>query len=190
MTLTKDQLESIAPAIKPENLEVYVDLLNKFMPKYDIITPARIRPFLANLAEESMNFNHTLELASGQEYEGRKDLGNTQPGDGPRFRGRGLIQITGRGMYQWCSSSLYNDERLLTHPELLELPEAAAESACWFWKVVKGLNLIADKPDDWTFTFKGKIYSRFEWIVLKINGGQNGIADRKKFLERAERVIF
>lgn len=187
--ITTDQLKAIAPSIKPGGLQLYTDLLNLYMPKYDITTPARIAPFLANLAHECASFNHMREIASGAAYEGRADLGNTQPGDGRRFPGRGGIQITGRGMYEWCSKALYKDLRLINNPELLERPPAAIESACWFWKVVKGLNAIADQPDSYTHVFKGNTYDRFEWICFKINGGTNGMQERKAFYERAKAII-
>lgn len=188
--ITAEQLKAIVPGIKPANLPVYTDLLNQFMPKYEINTPGRICPFLANLAHESGSFNYTREIASGKAYEGRADLGNIEAGDGVKFRGRGLNQITGRGNYQWCSKALYGDTRLIEHPELLEQPAAATESACWFWRDVKKLNVIADKPDDYIHVFRGKPYGRFEWIVLLINGGQNGLAERKAFYERAKAVIL
>lgn len=193
--ITIDQLKAIVPSIRPANLQLYTDLLNRFMPKYGIDTPGRVAPFLANLAHESGSFNYTREIASGKAYEGRKDLGNTQPGDGPRYKGRGLIQITGRDNYEWCSRSLYSDPRLINNPELLEKPEAATESACWFWRDVKKLNGIADMPDNWVHARKmkdgsTKLYNRFEWIVLLINGGQNGLAERKAFYERAKAVIL
>lgn len=192
--ITTEQLKAIVPAIKAANLQVYADQLNEFMPKYDITTPARICPFLANLAHESGSFNYTREIASGTAYEGRHDLGNNQPGDGERFRGRGLIQITGRGNYEWCSKALYKDLRLINTPELLEAPPAATESACWFWKVVKNLNAVADKHDTYTHTRTAKdgsqhTYSRFEWIVFLVNGGQSGINERKAYYERAKLVI-
>ncbi len=193
--ITADQLKAIVPAIKPANLQLYIPLLNEYMSKYEIVTAARICPFLANLAHESGSFNYTKEIANGNAYEGRKDLGNTQPGDGPRYKGRGLIQITGRSMYQWCSKALYGDQRLIDTPALLEKADAATESACWFWKIVKDLNQIADMPDSWVRDRKMrdgsvKQYSRFEWIVLLINGGQNGLVERKVFYERAKAVII
>lgn len=193
--LTTNQLKAIVPGIKPGNLQVYTDQLNIFMPKYDITTPARICPFLANIAEESGSFNYTREIASGAAYEGRHDLGNNQPGDGERFKGRGLIQLTGRGVYEWCSRALYKDRRLIDTPELLEQPAPATESACWFWKEVKNLNLIADSPDTFVHTRTAKnggqlTYGRFEWIVFLINGGQNGLAHRQVFYNRAKTVII
>lgn len=187
--ITKEHLKAIVPGIKPANLEIYVPLLNIYMAEYEINNKARITQFLANLAHESGSFNYTREIASGAAYEGRTDLGNTQAGDGRRFRGRGLIQLTGRANYAWCSQGLFGNDRLVENPSLLEEPEAATKSACWFWAVAKTLNAIADLPDTWTKTWKGKTYSRFEWIVLRINGGQNGLAERKAFYERAKKVI-
>lgn len=187
--ITREQLKSIVPSIKPGNLDIYTEQLNIFLPKYEINTPARITQFIANLAHESGSFNYTREIASGAAYEGRKDLGNIHPGDGKKFKGRGLIQITGRANYLWCSKVMYNDARLVEKPELLEQPGPATQSACWFWADAKKLNAIADLPDGWTKERKGKVYSRFEWIVLLINGGQNGLSDRKGFYERAKKVI-
>jgi putative chitinase len=187
--MTAEQLKHIVPGIKPANLQVYTDLLNKYMPLYEITTKARQAPFLANLAHESGSFNYTLEIDSGGRYEGRKDLGNTTVGDGPRYKGRGLIQITGHDAYYNCSMAMYKDARLLKQPELLQEPDAATESACWFWTNVKGLNQVADKPDDWVRSWDGRNWGKFEWIVLRINGGQNGLAERKEFLKRAVEVL-
>lgn len=189
MIITQQQLKAIVPNIKPANLQVYTEQLNIYMPQYGIDTLARITPFLANLAHESGSFNYTREIASGAAYEGRKDLGNVHPGDGKKFRGRGLIQITGRGNYKWCSMGMYGDDRLLEQPELLEQPGPATQSACWFWAVAKKLNDVADKPDDYVRVWRGKKYSRFEWIVLLINGGQNGLTERKAFYARALAIL-
>lgn len=188
--MTADQLKHIVPGIKPANLALYVPLLNMYMPKYGIATKPRISAFLANLAHESGSFNYTREIASGAAYEGRKDLGNVVSGDGIKFKGRGLIQITGRSMYMACSHQLFADERLLSNPEILEQPAPATESACWFWSKVKGLNEIADKPEDWTRLSKnGHTYTKFQWIVRLINGGDNGLAEREAFLKRAIEII-
>lgn len=190
MIITLDQLKAIAHFIPPEKAELYTPLLNKYMEQYSINTRTRACPFLANLTHESLHFTATLEKATGEAYEGRiKNLGNTQPGDGVRFKGRGLIQITGRSMYYACSYGLYKDARLLTQPELLQEPDAATASACWFWAVAKGLNQVADMPDTYTHIFRGATVSKFKWIVIKINGGLNGYADRFLYLRRAEAVI-
>lgn len=105
---------------------------------------------------------------------GRKHLGNTEPGDGWAFRGKGLIQITGRDNTRRCSRALFDDERLLHHPELLLEPEGAAQSAGWFW-YNHDLNRKADADD-------------LEGITRVINGGLLGLEDRRDCLTRAVEV--
>ncbi|KPA87689.1 putative chitinase, partial [Pseudomonas asplenii] len=104
-------------------------------------------------------------------------LGNTPAadGDGQRYRGRGLIQITGRSNYRQCSVALFGDERLLQQPELLEQPQWAAESAAWFWQQ-QGLNELADAD-------------QFNSITRRINGGLNGLEDRLQIWARARAVL-
>ena len=104
---------------------------------------------------------------------GAKNLGNTQPGDGWKFRGRSLIQVTGRANYAACGKALGLD--LLNRPELLERPENAAKAAAWFWSS-NGLNKLADNDN-------------IEGITSKINGGKNGLADRIKRYEKAFKVL-
>ncbi len=182
--MLKDILPKIAPKIK--NLD-YADLLEKHMPLYGI-TGEAIPAFIAQLAHESNQFLAVKEYASGEAYEGRKDLGNINKGDGVKFKGRGLIQITGRNNYLEVSKVIFNDNRLLNQPELLEQPEWAVVSACYFWKS-RGLSEIANKPDTWKRTFKGKQYDKFQWITLRINGGQNGYPDRLKYYQRAKQLL-
>ena len=106
-------------------------------------------------------------------YEGRKDLGNIVAGDGPKYRGRGLIQITGRANYMACGKGLGLD--LINQPELLERPQQACMSAAWFW-ATKGLSTLADA-------------GQFDKITQRINGGQNGAADRQALYVRALKVL-
>src|SRR5258707_58804 len=94
-------------------------------------SPEREAAFLAQIAHESGELRYVHEIASGEAYEGRHDLGNTEAGDGVRFKGRGLIQVTGRANYAACGLAL--DLPLLFHPELLESPDNACRSAAWFW---------------------------------------------------------
>jgi putative chitinase len=129
--------------------------------------------FLAQVAHESGGFNYVRELASGDAYEGRADLGNTEPGDGVRFKGRGLIQITGKANYAACGDALGVD--LLLTPELLERPDLAARSAGWYWDS-RHLNELADRGDA-------------RAITKKINGGLNGYQDRLSYLEIAQRRL-
>jgi putative chitinase len=184
--ITAPQLKHICPSITKEALAIYPALLTTYMEQYEINTKKRIAPFLANIALESDSFHATREYASGKEYEGRQDLGNLHPGDGVKYKGRGLIQITGATMYHLCSIALGKD--FVEHPELLESPAAATASACWFWAKVKGLNEIADMPDEWTKPGPHH-YPKFEWIVRLINGGVNGLHEREEFLKRANEIL-
>jgi putative chitinase len=143
--------------------------LNSAMGEFEINTKMRQAHFLSQTAHESGSFVYVKELASGQAYEGRHDLGNTEPGDGVRFKGRGYIQITGRANYLQCSMELLGDDRLIQFPELLETPELAARSAAWWW-AKHGLNELADAG-------AGSVYA----ITRRINGGTNGLAEREHF---------
>lgn len=168
--ITLDDLRVICPQTKSGRLAVFVDPLNDAMEEYEIDNVARETHFLAQIAHESGGFHYVRELASGEAYEGRADLGNTQDGDGPRYRGRGLIQITGRANYRACGDALGVD--LVSEPELLESPYLAARSAGWFWKA-HGLNELADKDDART-------------ITKRINGGLTGYQERRTYLGRAK----
>lgn len=153
--------------------DIYAIPLHDAMEKFGIDTPARQSAFIAQLAHESGQFRYVRELASGQAYEGRADLGNTEFGDGVRYKGRGLIQITGRANYAKCGDGLGLD--LIASPELLELPHPACDSAAWFWQS-RNLNALADEGD-------------FVRITKRINGGTNGLADRMAFYAAAKEVL-
>ena len=113
------------------------------------------------------------EIASGAEYEGRVDLGNTQPGDGVRFKGRGLIQLTGRANYTKYGKARHRDFTTGDNPKLIATrPALAVDVACWFWKQHK-LNALADRDD-------------VTAVTQVINGGLNGLADREAKLARAK----
>lgn len=192
--ITSQQLKQIVPQIKVSNLTVFTDALNDALPRYDIITHERIRCFISQVAHESASFNAVKEYATGNEYEGRKDLGNVNPGDGVRFKGRGLIQVTGRSNYKACSLSIFKDESLIKRPELLEQPKYAVESACWYWRS-RRLNEVCDQPSMWTHTTHNPdgtpkhTYTKFQWLTKLINGGLNGISEREAFYQRAKQVI-
>lgn len=191
MIITDAQLMGILPTLTGPMMLKYLPFLQSSMPLFDIDTAPRIGGFIAQVAEESANFGAVREYASGAKYEGRKDLGNVVPGDGVKFKGRGLIQITGRSNYRACSLNLFKDERLLDNPAILEEPANAVMSACWFWKNVKGLNTIADMPETWTkfSNHFGKTYSKIEWMTILINGGLNGIAERSANYTAARKVL-
>ncbi len=147
------------------------------MAEFDINTPVRTRMFLAQIGHESGGLVYTTELwgptPAQRGYEGRKDLGNTQPGDGLKYRGRGLIQITGRINYDHVGQAFLLD--LLQNPSLLSVPALAARSAAWYWKK-HGLNELADAGD-------------FEHITRRINGGLNGYKERMALLNAAKGVF-
>jgi putative chitinase len=165
-------LLSVAPAAK-ERIPLFLAPLNDAAHRYDINTSARMAAFIAQIMHESGELKHVRELANGAAYEGRSDLGNTELGDGPRFRGRGLIQVTGRANYRKCGSALGVD--FLSSPEKMEEPVYAALSAGWFWRE-RNLNELADR---WEFTV----------MTRRINGGLRGYAERLNYLERANRVL-
>lgn len=171
--MNDSQLKKIMPFATAQNIARFSKPINDTCEKFAIDTPIRQAAFLAQLAHESGSLRYVKELADGSAYERRLDLGNTEPGDGPRFKGRGLLQITGRDNYYRLGRYLGID--LVSNPERLEEPGLAALSAGWFW-VEKGLNDLADK-------------GLFERITKRINGGLNGYADRLEYYERAKRVL-
>ncbi|MFQ6350943.1 glycoside hydrolase family 19 protein [Pseudomonas sp. R11F] len=147
MPMTQQQLLQILPNAG-RKAGVFVPVLNLAMDAYGIDTPQRMAAFIAQVGHESGQLRWLKELwgptAQQARYEGRIDLGNTVAGDGFKFRGRGLIQVTGRANYALCAKALGLD--LIHQPQLLELPQYASMSAAWFWSV-HGLNALADIGD-------------------------------------------
>lgn len=176
MPITKEQLRVIAPTIKEPNLSIYTTEFNDTMDKYQITGLSEMCMFLAQTLHESGACRYVKELADGKAYEGRKDLGNINPGDGVRYKGRGLIQITGLTNYQQISKDFGVD--FVKSPELLEQPHWATRSAGWFWNSRK-LNSIA----------KDNTEAAFLAVTKKINGGTNGLEDRKNYWNNAKKVF-
>ena len=202
MPITAQQLLKILPNAGPV-AGVFVSALNDAMARYKIDNRLRVAAFLAQVGHESgqlrtlvENLNYSAEglvrtwprrfnlltatnCARKPEqianivYASRLGNGPAATGDGWKYRGRGLIQVTGWVNYQACGSALSLD--LLTKPELLEQPAYAALSAAWFWSS-NGLNELADA-------------GKFEAITQRINGGQNGAADRLAIYQRALKVL-
>ena len=170
--LDEATLLKIMPHAK-SRVQEFLEPLNAAMREFHINTPERQAAFLAQIAHESGELRYVKELASGAAYEGRASLGNTQPGDGMRYKGRGLIQITGRNNYHECGKALGVD--LITNPELLETNDLACRSAAWFW-ASRGLNDLADKGD-------------INRICRRINGGLNGYQERLVYHARAKTAL-
>ncbi len=176
MPITQQQLLQILPNARTQ-AGVFVSALNTAMQHYQIVGDKRAAAFIAQIGHESGQLRYVREIwgptAAQRGYEGREDLGNTVPGDGRKYCGRGLIQITGRANYAKCGEALGLD--LNNHPELLELPQHAAMSAAWFWKQ-RGLNDLADRDE-------------FNTITRRINGGLNGLENRLALWKKAQAVL-
>ncbi len=155
--------------------------VNATLERYKINTKLRIAHFLAQIMHESGGFQWLRELwgpnAIQEGYEGRRDLGNTQSGDGKRFMGRGLIQLTGRANYQKFTEELGKElgVNFVEKPELVEQPPYGVMVAGWYWNS-RNINIHADKDD-------------LRKVTLLINGGTNGIEDRRNYLDRARVVL-
>jgi putative chitinase len=171
--ISTTQLAAAMPFAGADRIALFFQPLNDAMSESGITTAQRQAAFIAQVVHESGSLVYVRELADGVAYELRADLGNTQPGDGVRFKGRGLLQITGRANYAACGTAL--DLDLLAHPELLETPAGASRSAGWFWKT-RGLNRYADSDS-------------FGSLTKAINGGYTGIDDRIQHWLRARNAV-
>lgn len=173
VSITLDDLRRLAPRGKSSIVQSLIAPLNRYLPDYGIDTPLRVAHFMAQAAHEADSFKTLQEYASGAAYQGRKDLGNLQPGDGVRYKGRGIFQLTGRVNYQAYGKRLGLD--LIRHPELAASADVSVRVACEYWKA-KGLNAWADRDD-------------VKEITRRINGGYNGLSDRKSYLAKAKAIF-
>lgn len=172
--LSKTQLLEIYKVKDSEQFSEIYRCLMDVIDNYDIRDNIhRLAAFIAQVGYESGKFRYLEELVSGKEYEGRTDLGNIHKGDGPRYKGRGLIQITGRYNYEQISKDL--DVDFVANPKMLATPYYAVVSALWFWEK-KELNKLADEE-------------RFREITKKINGGYNGHEKRVQLYSSALYVL-
>jgi predicted chitinase len=169
VVITDDLIKRIDPRVKKN----YASVLNPAMVAGGITTLPRIAAFLAQILFESGHFQFLREIASGEAYEGRKDLGNTQPGDGVRYKGRGFIQLTGRANYRAAGKDLGVD--IESNPDLAEQPELAARLAVWFW-TLRNINAKADVGD-------------FVGVTRLVNGGTRGLEGRTALYESAKAVL-
>lgn len=182
MVITLPQLLGVMPDARLR-AGFFLTPLNVAFVRFEIDRAKRIAAFLAQIGHESGQLRYVRELGSDQ-YLSKYDtgtlaarLGNTPEADedGQMYRGRGLIQVTGRRNYLACSLALFDDDRLLRQPELLEQPQWACESAAWFWQS-NGLNELADRD-------------QFTTITRRINGGLNGLEDRLQLWARAKALL-
>jgi predicted chitinase len=171
--ISYEQLHEIMPRLSQDKGIAYLPLLNAAMVEANIAPPLRQAAFLAQLAHESGELRLFEEGATGDAYEGRIDLGNTKPGDGRRFKGRGPIQLTGRSAYRHAGKALGLD--LENHPALVATPDVGFRAAGWFW-TVKRINLLADVPN-------------FDAVTKAVNGGYNGKASRDAYYRVANRAL-
>jgi putative chitinase len=171
---TKEKLEVVMPRALPEKIELLYEPLVKAMNKYEITTALRAAHFIAQVGHETASFLYMEEIASGSAYEGRTDLGNTQLGDGKRFKGRGLIQLTGRANYTAYSKDCGID--YVANPTAVSAdPFVCVDVACWYWSKRK-ISELADRDD-------------VKAVTKAVNGGFNGLDDRIDYLNRAKAVL-
>ncbi|MFN2452713.1 MAG: peptidoglycan-binding protein [Pyrinomonadaceae bacterium] len=176
-SFSEQKLAEIMPNLNPGKRAAYFPFLVSAMQEFEITTPLRRAAFLAQLAHESGQFRFMEEIwgptPAQRGYEGRRDLGNIQPGDGFRYKGRGPIQITGRANYKRYGDLLGID--LVNSPALAATPEVGFRTAGLYWKS-NGCNALADGQ-------------QFVAITKRINGGTNGLEDRVRYYDRAKRAL-
>lgn len=174
--ITVLDLKEIMPKVG-SRADLYIKPLNDTFAEFKINTMIAVSAFLANVAVESGELYWTKEIwgPTPQQvtYEGRRDLGNYGFGDGHKFLGRGLIQLTGRKNYTMCGNALGLD--LVANPELLESPLNATRSAGWFWST-NDLTRIANTGD-------------FKAVVKRINGGLTHYDKRREYYDRAMTIL-
>lgn len=177
MTITEGDIRAIV--VNPTDLIVAGITANQdYIVKGGIDTDLRLCHFMAQLAHESAHFRRTLEFASGEAYEGRKDLGNTTKGDGKRYRGRGLIQTTGRANYREATTDIQaidpSAPDFEAEPLKLEEFPWALLSGVSYWRR-RNINRYADADD-------------IVAVTRAINGGTNGLADRGNYLRKTKAI--
>ena len=171
---TKEKLSVVMPRALPPKIDLYYEPLVAGMKKYEITTPLRMAHFVSQIAHETASFLYAEEIADGSAYEGRTDLGNSQPGDGRRYKGRGLIQLTGRANYTQYTTDSGTD--CVSAPERVASDAfVAVDVACWYWNK-RRINRLADADD-------------VKAVTKAINGGYNGLDDRVEYLARAKAVL-
>lgn len=180
MVLDGDFIRAVAPrffgtaaAAQARIIAAITPVLAPTLAAHGIDSFLRVAHFMAQVTHECAGFRTTEEFASGAAYEGRRDLGNIRPGDGVRYKGRGLIQLTGRANYARAGARL--GLPLEAEPALAAEPATSLRIACDYW-VDRRINAPADRDD-------------LEAVTRAVNGGLNGLADRRACLIRARRAL-
>ena len=172
--VTKEQLAAIWHCGTNQIEDTEIDEMNACLRKYDITTPQRISHFLSQTAHESGGGRYKKELASGAAYEFRDDLGNDEVGDGPKYKGAGYLQTTGKHNYSRLAEYLGD-------PRVMEGVDYVAENypftSAGFWWMDNEMNALIDDGAD------------VEAVTRRVNGGTNGLADRKEYYEICLGVI-
>lgn len=175
--ITPELIRALSPTLPPDRAAEIALTLGNAAQAAGINTRLRVAAFVSQLAHESAGFRYLSEIwgptAAQRRYEGRADLGNLQPGDGYRYRGRGWIQLTGRANFRTYGRLLGLD--LEGHPDLAARPDVAAQVAAAYW-ASRNLNRLADAGD-------------VEGVTRGINGGVNGLADRQRLYSLALAVL-
>jgi len=148
--------------------------LNACLNRFEINTNLRLKHFLAQIAHESGGLRWMQELATGDAYEWRRDLGNVKPGDGRKYKGAGAIQLTGRANYK-AFADFMNDQKIMQGSEFVaaEYPFTSAG----FWWMDSGMNALVDSG------------ANVEAVTLRVNGGRNGLSDRIAYYQKATQVL-
>ena len=172
--ITKKQLSRIWDVSETTISDRIINDLNACLVRFQINTSVRIRHFISQISHESGGGKWMKELASGDDYEGRKDLGNTQPGDGRKYKGAGFIQLTGRANYSDFSKYM-NDPKVMDGVDYVALNYPATSGGFWWHN--NNMNALCDKNPS------------VEEVTRKVNGGYRGLEDRKKYYNRCLSVI-
>lgn len=173
MIVTEQQLLAIMPTAK-NRIPKYIGYINTYAKEFGITTPMQMAMFIAQVAHESGELRYTEELSSGEAYEGRRDLGNVYKGDGVRFKGRGLLQLSGRANYKLYKE--YCGFDVVAKPYLLAQPLGATRSAFWFFCKYKKLQALSE-------------VGNLKEVTKRINGGYNGLKSREMYYNRAKKAL-
>lgn len=172
MKITRKQMINAVGNV--DKVDILLHYINIYLDVFEINTPLRAAHFMAQCCHETGGLIYLREKGASKyfkKYEkGRlgKMLGNTQAGDGEKYKGRGLLHLTGRTNYKAYQTSEYCKGDIMENPELLEQPIGAIKSGMWWW-MEHNLNALADKD-------------AFEAITRRVNGGTNGLEDRERWL--------